>query len=135
MNRTATMKYNIGKIKAMHSYTPQEIAVTLGINKKTVFRWIENGLAIMEKDTKPLLLMGSDIKSFLRGERVKITLEPNECYCLKCRKATQFKPGSETVEKTGYLIGKAQVEQRKKIGLCSVCGSHIQKFLGVNQNN
>ncbi|MBP6884805.1 MAG: hypothetical protein KBC17_03185 [Candidatus Pacebacteria bacterium] len=111
------------------------MAKTFDINKKTVFRWLEKGLPVLQKNTKPLLIMGSDLQSFLKDKKVRFPLSKDEYFCLKCKKQVTSKNQGETTGKTGYLIGKEQKEQWKSAGFCDICGSRVQKFLEVVQKD
>ena len=111
------------------------MASLLDIDRKTCSRWIKEGLRVIEKDVSPLLIMGSDLEDFIRKKREKrkIPLKDNELFCMKCHKAVKAKVGSEKIIKTGKRIGKDNLEQFKKIGICEVCGTDINKFLSVCQ--
>ena len=131
-------RYNTRLIKTKASYSPSEIAKLYGKNRQICFRWIKNeGLKVMEKNTNPLLIMGSDLKDFLdkKNAKWKITLAKNECYCVKCRKAVKPKAGSEQIVKTGKRAGKDNQEQFKKTGLCEFCGTEVNKLLSVYQKD
>jgi len=124
-------KYNTQIIRARRSYSAEEIAELLGINKETVFSWIKKGLKVIDIESKPLLIMGSEIKIFLDERRTwnRIKLKYFEYFCVCCRKAVIPREGSEKIVPTGKKIGKNNLEQFKKIGLCKNCGRRITKFL------
>jgi hypothetical protein len=128
-------KYNANRVHSRRSYTPDEIAVLFDINKKTVFRWIDKGMQVLQKNTKPLLIMGESIKAHLNGEKEKIVLEEDEFYCLKCKRAVIAKSGTDSISKTGYKIGKLGSDQYIRKGECERCGGKVQKFLKVSQND
>ena len=128
-------KYNINKVHSRRSYTPAEIADLFGIHIKTVFRWIDNGMQVIQKNTKPLLIMGRSIKLHLKGKKEKSTLAENEYYCLRCKRAVIAKMDTEEVYKTGYKIGKSGSDQYMRKGGCARCGGKVQKFLKVSQND
>jgi len=126
-------RYNIHLIKARASYSPEDIARLFGIDRKTVYRWTKKGLKVIEKNTRPPLIRGEDLIEFIKGENAKrkIKLNEDEFFCMTCHKAMRAKEGSEEVVKTGKRIGRNNLEQRKKIGLCEVCGRRVNKFLKV----
>lgn len=128
-------KYNLRLIRARRSYTPSEIAILLSVDIKTVYRWIDGGLQVMEKTVKPLLIMGSKLKDYLSGQKVKIFLSEDEYYCLSCKRAVIAKEGSEIIEKTGYSIGNESKDQCVKKAKCNRCGRHVQKYIKVSQND
>ncbi len=91
----------------------------------------------MEINTNPLLVYGKDLKEFLNKEKNgrKTKLKENEFYCMKCHKAVKAETGSESIVKTGKTIGKNNDDQLKKIGLCEVCGTRLNKLLSVYQKD
>ena len=73
-------------VRGYRSYTVAEVARTFGIHKNTVCQWFEAGLA-RNDDQRPILILGSDLKSFLtdRRGRSKRKCAPGEMYCIRCR--------------------------------------------------
>lgn len=131
-------KYNQKFIKVKRSYSPSEIAKLFGIDRKTCFRWIKiGGLRVIEKNTNPLLIIGQDLKDFIvkKQRDRKITLRPDEYFCVKCQKAVGAKIGSEKIIKTGKTIGKNNKDQINKIGVCKICGAKLNRFLRVYQGD
>jgi len=131
-------RYNTRLIKVKRSYSPSQIAKLLNIDRKTCFRWINGkGLKVMEKNVAPLLVYGEDLKKFLNKEKMerKNKTEENEFFCMKCHKAVKAKNGSEDIIKTGKKIGKNNQDQLKKIGICEICGTRLNKFLSVYQKD
>ena len=128
--------YNINLITSKRSYSINEVASLLSIDRRTCGRWIKyEGLRVIEENTNPILIMGEDLRSFIkeRKEKRKIPLKDNEFLCMKCRKAVRALSGSEETVKTGKKIGKDDQEQLKKIGICENCNTQLNKFLGVYQ--
>jgi len=123
--------YNIRLIRARRSYSPKEIADVFSVNKRTCFRWITDGLKVIQENTNPLLIMGCELKKYLRSKKSKrkIKLGKDEYYCLKCRKAAEAKSGSEKMVETGKRIGKENRKQLCKIANCEFCNSTIRRFL------
>lgn len=107
------------------SYTIEELSVLLSKNEKTLLRWIENGLKIVPESKKPILIMGFDLKEFLRkkNSKKKVKMNPNQFYCLSCKKAVYAKRGS--IEKLS----------NRKIALCSVCKGRIGRIIKPYQND
>ena len=101
------------------SYTIEELSVLLPKNKKTLLRWIDDGLKIIPESKKPIIIMGSDLKEFLRKKNTKkkVKLNRNQFYCLSCRKAVYAKRGS--IEKLS----------NRKIGECGVCNGKIGRII------
>lgn len=124
--------YCINKIKSRRSYSINQIASLLGVDRKTCSRWIKNeGLRVLEENTNPLLVMGANLEDFIRKKRAKnqFTLKENEFLCFKCHKAVKPKIGSERTIKTGKRIGKENREQLRKMGNCEACGTEINRYI------
>lgn len=123
--------YNLRLIKSRRSYNITEMASLLSIDRKTCQRWIKmDGLRVIEKGVNPLLVIGADLQSFLkaRQDKKRFILGENEFYCMKCRKPVKAKVGSEKIVKTGKRIGKNNLEQLKKVGLCEICSTEVNRF-------
>jgi len=128
MNR----RYNPRLITSRRSYTSEEIATLFGINKKTVFLSLKGGLRPIEKNTRPLLVMGYELRQFLaevRKRRGSPPLKENEYFCLKCKRATQAKSGTKVVVPTGKRIGKEAREQFVRRGKCERCGTEVNRYV------
>ena len=128
--------YNLNLITRRRSYNINEIASLLGVNRKTCGRWIkEEGLATIEGNTKPFLILGNDLIDFIKKQREKgkILVKENEFLCLKCRKGVKAKAGSKQTIKTGKTIGKDNHELFRKTGVCEFCETKLNKYSGVCQ--
>lgn len=125
------MRYNLSKIRAKTAYSTQEIAQLLKVNKKTVFRWFKEGLVLLDFKQTPRLVMGDDLKAFIKAKReaTQIKLNWNEFYCLRCRKAVVAKRGSEKTEKTGKNIGLNNRSQEIICAKCKECDGSIARLL------
>lgn len=123
-------RYNTRLIRQRHSYDLEEIAKLLNRSKRACFRWIDEGLKVIDADSKPLLIMGDELKRFLeeRKNKNKVSLKENEYFCLHCKKAVEAKLESEEKNSTGKNIGKNNRKQIMKTGLCEVCGGKIYKL-------
>ena len=132
------LNYNTNLIKVRRSYSPKEIADLFKVDKKTCLRWIKDkGLKVIKENTNPLLISGRDLKDFTIRNRKnrKTKLKENEYFCLKCQKSVIAKIGSEQIIKTGKTIGEHKLPQMNKIGLCMICETKLNKFLGVCQKD
>ncbi|MDD3434541.1 MAG: hypothetical protein PHD96_01290 [Candidatus Pacebacteria bacterium] len=126
--------YNINLITARRSYSVNEIASLLGIDRKTCGRWVKyDGLKVVEEGKRPILIMGTNLITFIKKRRAerKISLKENEYFCVKCHRAVRARMGSERTIKTGKRIGKDNREQWKKTAICDNCETQLNKFLGV----
>ena len=125
--------YNSRLIKSRRSYNITEIASLFGVDRKTCQRWIKiDGLKPIERDESPLV-MGDVLEIFLRekNKKRKVKLNEDEFYCMKCHKAVSVKIDTEKIIKTGKKIGRNDLDQFKKIGICEVCETKVNRFLGV----
>ena len=129
--------YNYKKIISKRSYNSTELSALLGINRKTFKRWVDDGLRVVEVGVSPVLVMGADVIDFIKNKRLKrkMPLKENDFLCLKCHKLVKAKTGSEKIIKTGKKIGKDNHEQSRKTGICEVCGTEVNKYLGVSQQD
>jgi len=120
-------RYNTKSIRQRRSYDLEEIAQLLHKDKRTCFRWIGEGLEVLDPDSKPLLVMGFELMRFLKEKqgKNKVSLKENEYYCCHCKKPAKAKTGSEEMKSTGKKIGKDDREQMMKTGLCEVCNTKI----------
>jgi hypothetical protein len=125
------MNYNPRLIKGQHSYSVEEIASLFGINKKTCFRWLQEGLEPIEQNTKPLLIWGNDLRTFLirKKKEKKVTLGSKEFYCMKCKCAVRATVGTEKELPTGKKIGRNARVQLYRIGKCGKCGIQVVRYL------
>lgn len=113
------MKINPQKICKHRSYTVKELSALLGIDEKTCFRWMDEGLKIIPGCKKPILIKGTDIKEFLNNRKIKrkIPLNRNQFLCLTCKAARYAKRGS------------IKVSDGKKNALCRVCNGKMNKII------
>lgn len=123
-------RYPLNIIKTRRSYSVEEVAELFAVNKKTCFRWKEEGLQPIVPGAKPLLFMGYEVKRFLKKRQSvsKVMLKVNEYYCLRCRRAVRAKAGSEKTVSTGKRIGKDNRVQHCKKAICEKCGLKISRF-------
>ena len=125
------VNYNTRQIKSRRSYNITEMALLLGKNRKTCQRWIrKNGLRVIERDVSPLI-MGIDLINFLKekNKNRKTVLKEDEFFCMKCHRPVKARIESEETIKTGKRMGKNNMEQFKKIGVCEICGTKLNRFL------
>jgi hypothetical protein len=124
-------RYNTRLITSRHSYTPEEVAQLFVINKKTVFRWLQEGLRPLEENKKPLLIMGEELRHFLTEEKKKqkVSLKKDEFFCLKCRKAVLAKVGTEKKVPTGNKIGREARIQFFRRAKCEQCGKEVNRLV------
>jgi len=117
---------NPNKAKIHRSYTVEEVAELFAVHKNTVRAWLKSGLSVCD-DRKPMLILGADLRSFLKEKKAKgkHKCKSWEMYCLRCRKPqtplgrmVDYVPESDA---TGRLVG-----------LCPVCEGGLNKYISVS---
>ena len=115
-------KYNTNLIKETLNYSIHDIASLFRIHRGTVRQWIKEGLPLIDNH-KPFLVLGSDLKEFLKkrqGNR-KTKCNANELYCCKCRKP-----------RTSWdnLVDLKILNERRLLimGICSQCDTKTNKL-------
>ena len=101
------------------SYTIKEIMALLKKSEKTCLRWIAEGLTTVPGQKKPMLILGNELKTFIRARnsKKKVRLKRDEFYCFHCKAPRRAKRG--TISQTCDT----------KRGECSVCnGKMIKKI-------
>ncbi len=118
-------RYNPQIIYGYQSYTINELAKVYEMDKKTCLRWIEEGLRIVPGGKKPILMLGSEIKAFIRqkNSKKKVKLKRDEFYCFKCKAPRRAKRG--TIIKS----------QGSKKGVCGVCNGKMVKKIKPYQKD
>lgn len=112
-------------INEHRSYTIRELSKSLNVHKKTILRWIDAGLKIIDGSQRPILISGKDLKVFLRNKnsKKKIKLDRHQFYCFKCKGPVRAKRGSTTI--SGSL----------KKATCSVCNGKIRRTIKPYQKD
>jgi len=112
-------RYDPRKISQHKSYTIKELSDLVGMSEKTCWRWIEQGMATVPGSNKPILVLGSEVKKFIRNRNSKteIKLGRSEFFCFKCKLPRRAKRGSNSVS------------GNTKRGLCSVCNGKMSKTI------
>lgn len=118
-NKKAVPKLNPQKINKHMSYTIEEISRVLDVVPKTCYRWIDEGLPIVPESKKPILILGSDLKEFLRekSRKRKVPLGRSQFYCFTCKRAVFAKRGS------------IEVLKNRKTARCRVCNGLLCRLL------
>jgi len=128
-NITKKKKYNTNLIKARRSYTLAEIAELYNIHTRTVQSWRKDGLGVIDMTSKPYLVIGSELKRFLKekAKKRKHKLQIGEFFCPKCQAPRKSLPEHFKVEITNKKLGKTYKQAFIK-GICQVCGQHLLLF-------
>lgn len=115
-------RVNPNRSKIHRSYTVEEIAELFDVHKRTVRNWIKSGLPVSDK-ARPLLILGTDLRLFLKQHRKKNkrNCKPTEAYCCRCREAREITSNSVSFIQCGEGVGRV-------FGRCSQCNLKINKF-------
>ena len=121
--------YNGKLFKAKRAYSFAEIAEKLGTHDRTVQRWRKEGLKILEDHAKPFLVMGQDLRDFLKARRRsrKKPLKMGEFYCPRCREPRKSRPDRLTAQATQRRLGKTYRQVLLR-GVCELCGQPLLLF-------
>lgn len=123
---------NTIKIKGLISsrmYTFADLAVVLQVHIRTVQAWHKRGLKVTCEQTRPLLVRGIDVITFLSDRRStrRCKLENDEFYCLACKSPRKAEPGSSSDVLTGRKLGGRE-PQLLITGICPVCNRRMSKL-------
>ena len=80
-------RLNHNLVKIHLNYTVEEIAQLFSVHKQTVRNWInKDGLEAIDRK-RPMLILGQDLKTFIKKRRVekKQPCKIGELYCFRCR--------------------------------------------------
>jgi hypothetical protein len=79
-------RLNPNLVKIHRSYSVGEVVDLFSVHKNTVRSWVKDGLATNDSK-RPMLILGSDLKQFLRSKRKRNKRKclPYEIYCVRCR--------------------------------------------------
>ena len=116
-------KINPKGIHKHMSYTVSELTNILGVNEKTVLRWMDSGLKAVSGGAKPFLIYGSDLQVFLKNkdEKRKVEMKPHEFFCFGCKRPRRAKRGSKKV------VGD------KEKAVCAVCSGKMSRTIKPSQ--
>lgn len=121
MEETGTLmtRFDPRRISQHKSYTIKELSALIGMSEKTCLRWISQGLKTLSGSKKPILIVGNEVKKFIRNKnsKAKVKLERHEFYCFTCKLPKRAKRGSISI--TGNT----------KRGHCSACNGKMCKTI------
>jgi excisionase family DNA binding protein len=112
---------NPQRIKVNRSYTVKELALLLGVDKKTILRWIKQGLQAVDA-RRPLLILGKAAKQFLQQKRNihRQTCPVAHLFCVRCQ-APKL-PAGNMVDWLANKSGSGLLQ-----GICPDCGGLIHR--------
>ena len=122
-------KYNPNHIKTRHSYSLVEIAEIFNVHPGTVQSWLKQGLNVIDETTKPYLIYGQDVRSFLKDKarKRKHPLKTGEFFCPKCKCPRKSRPGEISAEFTDRKLGNGSNQVFIR-GRCAVCDTGLILF-------
>ncbi|RJQ35150.1 DNA-binding protein [Candidatus Parcubacteria bacterium] len=117
------MRVSRAGISKHMSYAIKELVAELGVNEKTVLRWIGNGLPTVEGCKKPILISGDDLIRFLKNKDAKkrVKLGRSQFFCMTCKAPRLAKRGS------------AETLYDRKVARCSVCSGKMSRTIKPHQ--
>jgi Helix-turn-helix domain len=103
------------RVKALRSYTIDEVARTLEVHRNTVRNWIKAGLPVID-GKRPILILGVDLAEFLlqRRDARRQPCRAGQMFCLKCRK-----PQEPAGRMADFVASSAT--SGALIGICPAC--------------
>lgn len=115
--------YNPNLVKINRTYSVSNVSDLYGVSKATVRRWVHLGLPAIS-DIRPILIIGYDLKEFLKERRTKNKQRctSTEMYCCSCRE-----PKRPALDLVTYMANTS--ESGRLIGLCPTCESKMNKFI------
>jgi hypothetical protein len=109
------------RISIHRNYTVMEVVKRLGVGKRTVHRWIKQGLPTVDRQ-RPLLVIGSDLKKFIQ-QRMRARRQGcpvGLLFCVRCRRPKM--PYGNMVD----WLPKDSLSGLLR-GICPTCGTLIHR--------
>lgn len=121
-------KHNPNRVRLRRAYTFAEIAEVYGLHRRTVQTWRKQGLKVIDETSKPYLLIGAEVRRFLRekNRRRKHPLKPGEFFCPRCGIPRKSLQNRISVEITDKRLGRYR--QAIIRGVCEVCRCRLFRF-------
>lgn len=134
MAKKKKKKHNPNLIRLRHSYTLAEIAEVYNLCIGTVRAWRKQGLIAIDETSKPYLVMGAEVRRFLKdkAQKRRHPLKGDEFYCSKCKVPRKSLAKHISVEITGKMLGKRYKQALIK-GICEVCNQPLFRFSSDRQ--
>lgn len=116
---------NPRSIRTARTYTIEEAAQALGVSVGTIRGWVKAGLPIMASK-RPFLILGDALRRFVEQRRatLKVTLKPDQLYCLSCKAGRQ--PMGLMIDVLPQTTKTARL-----VGLCDVCGGTCNRMVSL----
>ncbi len=127
-------KLNPRFISPNREYSFKEIAKIYGLHIRTVQKWPEQGLKVLEGTLSPILVLGSDLIEFFkaRDEKCKKPTKEGEFYCTRCNDSR-----ASTLRDVKFIPTKKRTGRGKKqfriTGICEVCSCPLNRIANEDQ--
>jgi hypothetical protein len=113
------------RVKALRSYTIDDVARTLEVHRNTVRHWIKSGLPVIDHK-RPILVLGSDLAAFLlqRREARRQPCLAGQIFCLKCRRPQE--PAGRMADFVASSTNAGAL-----MGICPACNGLMYRRVSV----
>lgn len=110
----------LNAIKAFQCYTIEEAAEVTGVSPRTIRKWIEDGLPVMN-GSRPALVRGDDLRDYIKAQRSKRSVKTHidTFYCVRCR--AERRPAG------GWAECEIRNRRAKLTAFCEVCETVVSK--------
>ncbi len=122
-------RFFIRNIKKRKLYTIKEAAEAIRGCEKSIRRMIKEGLPVLEKNAKPILILGLDLLNDVKkkNSKHKVDVKDDEFLCFTSKTAVQSVPEDFQIIFTRRRWGKTNY-QAKLVGVCPKCKRPLNKF-------
>lgn len=101
-------------------YTPAELAATIGISRRQIYRvYRKLGMPCTIDETKHVFINGKDFRNWYHETYPKTKLEPNQAYCKTCGQGMPL-TNPQVCEKDGLTYKKSK---------CPICERILVRFV------
>jgi hypothetical protein len=113
-------------LRTAQSYSPQEIALAVGVVETTVRSWIRDGKLPAMTNGNPHLVLGSDAQAFFKALRKPTeSMLKGQFRCMVCREARMPMGGMvDFHHKPGAHTGLLKA-------LCEACGGNMSRGVSI----
>ena len=120
-----TRHWNYRLAKIHYTYTVEDITKLFGVHRKTVHRWIKDGLPTISR-ARPFLIHWGDLAEFLQAPRLKNKRKcrPGEIYCVRCRAPKN--PAGDMADYQPITTTRGNL-----IGICPSCETIINRGVSL----
>lgn len=128
--KTKTKKTAINHtiIRSKSVYSSPELASIMGVTQVTIRNWIKQGMKVLDKNSNPYLILGSDARQFIicRKERHRKPTKIDEFFCPRCKAPRKSIPEYTIAKYTGkqFKTSPQVIIQ----GICADCSCRLRYF-------